>query len=679
MIEWELIAAGIRAVDGTKSELLIGTTGFERRQTDHDIDHPVDETVTGVVEQLHLPPSYSTLTDSDTGETVELGSRTGPLELDPGGYLLNVSASIKTYVRFDGPARVSIPADYERLSLEFPEKRPVTIGFRSRFSVPEATVTVPETVAGLATAIGHAASAHRTTGPERSYPTLRKHPPLVAFGETTEIPDAVSESTPDTGIEIQIPERLESLFVVSPLAYYLGASVSVEPGCSPRIRAPSVGVDRALDDPSLVETVPSLLARTFWLDCLVRNEGPHGSHLTESELLDRLSFDPAAAYRATPAERLRTYLEASYERVADDLPDWHLAMHVEPTTSHGTALPYLLDRLAFIYPPETTPLAGKELMERSLDDFYRSPRPTASVDRQKPKLRRGRIQGWLAEGTPIDVFKSLPEAYENRFSYLGQGEDALAVTVVLNESEMQAEQSEVADIYRTRSAALPIDVTMRYDLTRAELADVFAAENDFVHYIGHCEETGLRCADGTLAVADIEESNTQTFFLNACGSYYEGLDLVRKGSVAGAVTFQQVLNEQAAKVGTAFARLLVNGYSIERAIQLARRRIMMGKDYAVVGDGTYVLTQSQNFVPLSCEIAADGDTFHLRFESLLADSTGGIYQVFLPEIDRSSLVGNDLELVLTRSELADFLDRAEMAIVYEGRFYWSDELAEQFD
>ena len=47
-----------------------------------------------------------------------------------------------------------------------------------------------------------------------------------------------------------------------------------------------------------------------------------------------------------------------------------------------------------------------------------------------------------------------------------------------------------------------------------------------------------------------------------------------------------VLDGQAKRVGTAFARLLTRGFAIERALRIASRRTIMNKDYAVVGDGT---------------------------------------------------------------------------------------------
>jgi len=41
----------------------------------------------------------------------------------------------------------------------------------------------------------------------------------------------------------------------------------------------------------------------------------------------------------------------------------------------------------------------------------------------------------------------------------------------------------------------------------------------------------------------------------------------------------------------------MHGFSMERAVKKARKQLTTPKDYAVVGDGTYVLTQSDALVP----------------------------------------------------------------------------------
>jgi hypothetical protein len=694
MLEWEETDSGLRVFDSTKTEVRVDADDWEPVDAGHTVERPLDESVAGYASEIRLPPGLVFAHGAEADTEYTHGSDADPLELPDDEYLLDVTLNIKTYVKFSGPATVWKSDDYDHLYVSFPERTLVTLGFRSHHEEPIGTVTVPRTPAGVATAVTHSAAAHKTTGPDRSFPNLRGHPPRIAFDDRTEIPDAIAGARPEVGIELAVPEEFAYVYVAAPLAHYLQAELTVTDRRRPVLRAPAAGVDREFGRlPTFQHEVADTLRRVFFLDCLVRNAGEFSWELAELDLLDELALDPAATYEATPAEQLRTYLDADYERIDDDLPAWHLAVHVADDPANAAALPYLLDSLSLVYRPESTELDKSELLSRSIDDFYRSTdtggasaapadglhRATAGrvepVDRRDPVLHDARISGWLADGVPIDVFNAIPDSYENRFKYLDGTSGDIDVTVVLNDEEMVDERETVSAIYQERGEDLPIDLTVHERLTRRELAELFESSHDFVHYIGHCEEGGLRCRGGNLSVADIDESNVQTFFLNACGSYYEGRELVRKGSAAGAVTFTKVLNKQAATVGAAFARLLINGFSIQRALQFARRRIMMGKDYAVVGDGTHTLTQTDNRYSSAGTIEERDGAFEVTYNQLASRTIGGGYQVYLPDRDEMRLHGNESTFTLDRGELRSFLDRAEAPFVYDGDLYWSDELA----
>jgi hypothetical protein len=698
MIEWEETESGLRVFDRTKTEVSIETDAWDAADAGHDIDRPLDETMSGFTTEIRLPPALVKAISLTSEEKYKHGGDAQALDLDADEYLLNVNLNIKTYIRFSGPAVVSKTEDYTELHVSFPEPTLVTFGFRSHHEAPVNTITVPPTPEGVATAVTYSSSSHKTTGPDRSYPTLRGHPPQIELGGRTEIPDRVREERFDTNIEMAVPDSFEYVFVAAPLAYYMQAEMTVEDRRSPVLRAPDAGVEYLFTPlPGFQHEVVRLLRRVFFLDCLVRNAGPYSWDLAEMPLLEAVDIDAEATYEATPGEQLATYLDAPYERIDDELPEWHLAMHVDPIPDNATSLPYFLDNLGLVYLPDSTDLEKDELLNKSIDDFYRAggpemtpeavspkaaagltregPGPVESVNRRDPVLHEGQVNGWLAEGVPIDVFKVVPEAYENRFQYLNKDDADIDVTVILNDEEMVDEHETVAEIYEERAEQLPIEVTVHEHLSKSELAGVLESPHDFVHYIGHCEEDGLRCRNGNLAVSDIEESNVQTFFLNACGSYYEGRDLVEKGSVAGAVTFTKVLNKQAAKVGVAFARLLINGFNIDLALRLARRRIMMGKDYAVVGDGTHVLTQTDNRFPvlLTIEDNEDGG-FELTHTHMSVETNGTICQIYHTKHDDYHLQGAEVTLGFRRSELLEFLDRAKAPAIYDGELYWSEEL-----
>ncbi|MFB6219039.1 MAG: hypothetical protein ABEH77_07685 [Halobacteriaceae archaeon] len=640
---------GLRATDAAGASVRVRLHGWDRGGDAHEFAARPDAVVTGTARGVDLPggpPALSAADGTPAAATTALGD---------GEYRLKVDAGVTVVLRFGGPATLRTPEESTRVAFSRPHR--VTVGFYSRVATPDATVRVPPTSAGLATATTHAAAALRTTGPERSLPAMRRHPPQLAFGDTG-IPGAVAAATPDTDIEVRVPDSLEAVLAAAPPAYYLGASVTVGAD-TPRLVAP--GVERSLAP--LAERAPALLERVFWLDALVRDH-PAGAVPDEVGLLDALDIDAAAARRASPAGRLRRYLDAPFGEVADDLPRWHLAAYVEPTVENARALPHLLDRLATVHPPETGPLPARELMERSLDDFYRGEIPTAEVT--EPALADASLHGWLAPGTPIDVFTALPEAFEHRLAALGDPAPP-AVTVVLNDPAMAGEETAVADRYREEGAR---EVTVRRHLTRDQLAAMFAEGADLLHFIGHCETEGLQCTDGFLAAADLPANEVETFFLNACGSFREGRALVRTGSVAGGVTYRAVLDEQAATVGKTFARLALAGFSVERAVRLARRRVMMGKDYAVVGDGTHSLSGTPT--PRVAHVESTDGGYRLVCEGGADRSPGETHS--LNGREHTCLWGG-ADTELDADELAAVLDTTPLPVVFDGEFYWSEELA----
>ncbi len=688
MMAWVAANGGVRAIGGA-GEVTVRTVDWEDRESGPELVQPVEECVTGTLSELRVPVENATLTDAAGGRRYDLGE---PVALDRGQFLLDCrpvvgtsggpgarqGPDIELYCRFEGPAFVRRVNDHVVVSLG--ESRPVTFGFREHSENP-ATVTVPPTPAGVADGISHLSAALRTTGPARSHPSMRDHPPVVEVGDERSIPDAVAASVPETGIELRVPPSLEYLLVGAPLAYYLGATVTVEAEATPTLVAPSADVEcRFRELPTFQHGVARLLRQVFFYDTLVRDlEGE--SPACRDALVNQFDLEPARLRNQTPAQRLAEYFCVREPDIEEYLPEWHFSTYAAPELDNVRSLPYLLDALSLVYLPESSELRGTELLERTLDDFYRSGshasrRSVASVDRVDPELRAGRVHAWLAGGAPIDAFKTSPQAYENRRRYKDRRGTPLSVTVVLNDEEMYDEHAAVASIYEERSADLPLSVDIEEHLTSAELADVFASPNDFVHYIGHCDADGLECPDGRFTASSLADCETRTFFLNACGSYHEGLELIERGSVGGAVTLTKVLDRQAAKVGTAFARLLVHGFGLEPAMQLSRRRIMMGKDYAVVGDGTYTLAPTPDS-PVVGWLERDDGRFRLSCEALTGRRIGDCFQPAFAE--ESAYHGTATETVLDQGELVEILSETPLPIIYDSEFHWSDDLAVELD
>ncbi|MFC3958479.1 hypothetical protein [Halovivax cerinus] len=686
MIEWEVGGDHLRVVDSDNAELLVSGDLRDVDRSDADICRPVDDVLSMTATELRFPHAVVYAHAMGTGTQHELIPNGEPLSLPPGEYVIDVDTEIKTYVRATGRLRIDQTDDYESIVISFPDRRRLLCGFRSRQEFPIGTITVPDSPDGLASALTYLSTSHKTSSPDRSYPTLRGHPPLLRRGPRLDVPDQIRSRRPETGIELTVPPSYEWLFVLAPLSYYLQATVETAPVDTPQLRIPAEGVEASFASfPAFEHEVERLLRKVFFLDCLVRNAGPYGTKLAEARLLDVLDLEPTELYGASPQERLAAYLAIPYEAIEHRLPEWHLAMYVTPEPDLFEVLPFLLDRMSLCYLPRTTELEGRELVERSLDDFYRGTNrrrsgvgQVPSVDIVKPELRTGKVHGWLGEGVPIDVFKSAPDSYYNRLEYLNRPSERTRICVVLNDPSMEGEHADVADIYRDRSEDLSIDVTVEEGCTVSELADIFASSTDFVHYIGHCEDEGLRCTDGFFSASSLDHCSVETFFLNACGSFNEGRTLIERGSVAGAVTFTQVLNDHAVKVGSTFAKLLVHGFSIERALGLARRRIMMGKDYAVVGDGTHTLTQGEHRTPLTIVLEPlEGDRYHMTLECYSTRVTGRYYFPHVPDNEYASLCGNRTDFILDRETLETFLAESAAPVIYGGDLYWSLDLARQ--
>ena len=746
-IQWTV--GGFQVIDAAKNTVSVETTAWGGGDTPPPVaealasqetgpDDP-ELSVDGTVGGLGFPPVHLVAVSLDGDGQASFGSGSDVLELGAEPYLLRVDANVRVFVRLDGPATLRRNGS-DGVHVEFPDRRSVSMGFESRVGVPDERVTVTRTPEGVATGLSALAVAPDTTSPDRTWPTLREQPPYVEFGETTHVPRSIHERRPDTGIKLVVPPDLTYLTTGASLAHYLGATVQTVPGVEPHLdvdgRIVPLGEGRSYQS----ETA-ALLRRTFYLDCLARTAGPHGGDLSVSVVADELELDTQALYEAPLAERVDRYLDLPYDSVADVFPEWHLAMYVAPTYETVQALPHMIANVPHLFSPESEPLSKKEWLHLSVTDGYdvdrenvwhadhgfsrstgtvvdgsadtepdaqpggptpadhpradgtdetlRVTREISNVDLVKPTLGPGRSHGWLAEKVPIDVFKTLPAAYENRQKYLDDPGSELSVVAVVNddrrgsldlsdidEADMRDETTEISAHYARRAEDLNIDLTVKENVSTAELARTFERRNDLVHFIGHRDEQGLECANGFFSAETIRESNAQTFFLNACGSFPEGRTLVEKGSVGGGVTFESVTNDDAVNVGVAFARLIMNGFCIERALDYTRGQLMTPKDYAVVGDGTHVLTQNDSIVPEALFLSENDDgTYSLLIEQSSPWITGGFVQDSVgSEEQPRHLFGTDRRHTVSTERLEQYLQVHEGPVVYDNELMWSEEI-----
>ena len=142
------------------------------------------------------------------------------------------------------------------------------------------------------------------------------------------------------------------------------------------------------------------------------------------------------------------------------------------------------------------------------------------------------------------------------------------------------------------------------------------------------------------------------------------------------MTFEKVLDGHAARVGTMFVRLLVNGFSIERALNLARRRIIMGTGYTVVGDGTHKLSGAPETVPLviALESKDDSEEYRVTFDGSSPRVTGDVFRLPDPLDEQTRLFGAESDVVLSAEETARFIDGIDLPVIYDGDIQWSTDL-----
>jgi hypothetical protein len=630
------------------------------------IEESFDTTVSGRASRIRFPPGRVEGRPDEAGSPDTTGNHGTTTEVHGP---IRIGTAVRITVAFDGTARVR-----ERpggIDVAFGERRPVGLGLDASRGRNDRTIDVPESPDGIATALTYASAAHATTTPARSDPATRRHPPLIQPSGETEIPESIRSARTETGIELRVPPDPEPLFVLAPLAYYLGARVSVEPRDSPLLRAPEAGIRRELRSlPELQADAASLLYRTVTLDGLLRSA--RETSAAARRRLVAAGIDPARVGGMDLDARLAAYLEASFGEIEPGLPEWHLSVYATPGSGEMTALPYALDRLAFVYLPDGRTLPDEERLQRSLADFYRTPGEAPTVDPILPDLHRGRLHGWLAEGVAIDAFKLLPEAYANRRRRPALGGGPTDVTLVINDGEMDAELHAVRTVYREESDDHAVDLRVERRLEREALADTLRRPTDLLHYVGHCDRSGLRCPDGHLDAAGVDHCGARVLFLNACGSYHQGVSLIEAGSTAGAVTLRPVLDEQASRVGAAFARLLTRGFAVERALRIASRRTPMNKDYAVVGDGTYALDGPGDTPRAVVRVTRAGERFRVCVEHGTPGATASRREAVLGEGVCPS--GAERNTLATRSELCEFLDGLSLPAVYENRYYWAPEL-----
>ncbi|WP_254545667.1 CHAT domain-containing protein [Halomarina pelagica] len=686
---------GVEITDDIQGVTTVLRTDGPVEPTPTDTDgfvFPVDAAVRLGVTEIRIPQYVNVIVRNADGRTVAEGTNRAAARVPPGTYVVEVaSLAVKVYVAVEGAVETTTDDVGRRIVATDTDH--VRLGVRSRHEYPAATITTTDDPRDVMRALSCLGSSLKTTSPERAWPTLRGHPPLVELGERFAAPEGFERRGDE--VRIEVPPALRYVFPVASLAHYLDATV--RPGPTPRLV--TAGTTVPLVEPAgrgsqreFERRVHRTLAQVFTLDCVVRTEGLYSVRCHEREAVaGRLDLDLADLYDRPLAERLAAYLEVPYAAVEPAVPTWKQTVDVVPAAANVAHLPFAAADLAQVRCPSARAVAVRP-RSPTIDEFCRSggqgvgsrnagdARERPVTGEEGPVVRLDPTdsieQTWIGEGVPVGASKPTLAACKRRLD--AQPSGPIGVAVVSNSPEMRAE-TDVTDLYGLREF-VAFDVEMYEDLTRAELRDVLAEERDFVHYVGHVDERGMQCADGWLDAATLDAVGTRAFVLNACRSYAQGMHLVRAGAIAGVVTLVNVGNEPATRVGRTLARLLNAGFSLAGALDILGTDTITGRQYTVVGDGQVVLAEGKGGTPMFTEIeSVTEDRCSVRLYGYPTTGWSGMGALYVPTIednDRGCLnVGEIGEFTVGREELDRVFDSERFPVRTRGELRWSDELS----
>jgi hypothetical protein len=636
---------------------------------------PVDEAVRLDTGRLRIPTVVGTYVRDADGEMLAEAGYTTEIDLPAGRYTVELCPPIKCYLRVEGP--LSVRADDDGIAIRTGGDG-IDFGARSHHERPEATVTVTEDPHDVMAALSTFGSALKTTSAERSYPTLRGHPPAVELGDELAIPDSLT--APDTGITVVVPPELRYVYPVASLAYYLGASV--EPGPAPRLVTDDGFTYSLSGSCGFEETVARTLKQLFLLDCCTRTEGYYTVDLHERRAVaETVDLDFSALYDATLAERVAAYLDVPYGALAAQVPEWKLTTHVEPTPANAELLPFLVTDLAVIRLPSERSTADSTAQLEALSAFTRADFTRSASDESlgspalvQPEQTDSIEQSWAGENAPFGASKASVQAFRNRLDRTPSVGD-IDITVVCNDTAMDEEGDLAEQVYGSREH-LPFDVQTYRNLSVEALRAVIETDADFLHYIGHIDADGFQCADGRLDAGDIETVGVDAFMLNACRSYEQGMALLDGGAVGGVVTLAEVINSGAVRVGRIMARLLNQGFPLRPALTIAKGESIVGGQYTVVGDGNVDVVQPESGLPLLVELDGDGPEYELTFTSY-PNGDKGVGSLIQPTLrsDGQYYLGSGTQgpFTVTESELQEFFASEDIPVRHNDELLWSSE------
>jgi len=651
---------------------------------------PADTGVTVRTDSIETPYFVAMWIRDEDGNTVAEINDRDSLSVPSGRYNIELATTqVKLQIAIAGEISVTSMEDAVRLS--FSDTDRIRVGARSVHEQPAATVRTTADPEDMMAALSTLGSALKTTSSERSFPSLRGHPPLIELADELSIPDAISP--PETGIRIEVPPHEEFIYPVVPLVYYLGATL--ESGPAPRIVTDEWSYPLDGED-GYEPGVARVLKQVFLLDCIIRTEGYYQVDLHERSVAnDRLDLDFETVYNLPFTEQLRQYLEVPFGDIADIVPKWKLTADVRPEAEYVSALPFLAHELAVVRCPRS--IGGAERLtdlSEEMESFFRnnpqalrrstrsrsssSSTSATETDIFRPESADSIEQAYIGEGLPVGASKMTLDSYYRRLAFEPTTDPQTRVAVVCNDEEM-ADENVVSNIYGTRDW-IEFDITFQEQLGTSEMRDVLHSDIDFLHYIGHVDEEGIRCTDGYLDTRHLSDVNVSAFLLNACDSYEQGRGLVDSGAMAGIATVTDIVNEAATSVGRTVAKLLNQGFSLAATVSIIKEYEQIGHHYLVVGDASASIVENQSGTPNRVTIEnVSEDTCDICIFGYPTLSTP-MGSMFIPQIEGVSTYYINSGRMETHSvpkrKVMDFLHKQDVPVDEDGTLGWSMDVTE---
>jgi hypothetical protein len=649
---------------------------------------PVSTAVAVDASRLSLPYRTGGFVRTADGEMlVEMDHRTDS-SFPAGSYLVEIDAPVKVYLLVDGAFRVETTGDGTQFRFD---DAAVRVGARSYHERPAGTITVTDDPRDVMDAVSLLGSSLKDLSPERSFPTLRGHPPLIEFGDAFSVPDGVER--PETGVTIELPPEPEYLLSVASLAFYLGADL--EPADRARLTT-DAGFSYDLEPARGFQSeVARVLEQVFTLDCVTRTEGLYPIDLHERDLVEEradLGLDFADLYDRSIAEQLGAYLALDYDdAVADAVPNWCLAVDCRPELRHADYLPFVVSDLGVVRTQTSEAVESHPEMSQEVEAFTRGAgEPAVGTRSGSDDSPRSVVEdasfvelpdadainhAWIGEEWPHNADKLLKAGFENGLARYDDEEAGghIDVTVVCNDDRMR-EEYEGEQLYGDRDE-LEFEVETHTNTTVAELRGLLERESDFFHYIGHVEDYEFVCEDGGLDVRGLESAGPRLFLLNGCTSFEQGRQLVEAGSIAGIVTLNDVGNESAVKVGKRIARLLNQGFPVGTVITITQNYSLLSHQYLTIGNvAAGFIPPENNFQTVNILDSNPSDTFSLTVLSYPSStsSPGGFVSPFLDSVEYYALVPGQFPTVhdLSRDAVRELLDKVAKPLIYDDEFCW---------